>query len=117
MAWPFVMGKRGARLGVSKRELVWSRQRGRCALCGEPCARDRAHPHHGTIDHIVARYDGGTDELENLQLLGRSCHNVKDADVHQRACGPYKPKVYKPPTLAEDQAAAFREILRRIGEQ
>jgi hypothetical protein len=30
-----------------------------------------------TVDHIKSRYDGGTDDLDNLQILCRSCNSTK----------------------------------------
>lgn len=44
----------------------------RCAFCG-------AHQDL-TIDHIKRIADGGTSDLENLQLLCRPCHIKKDSD-------------------------------------
>lgn len=31
-----------------------------------------------TIDHIIRKIDGGTNELCNLQILCRRCHDKKD---------------------------------------
>lgn len=50
------------------RRQVFDRDRGQCQTCGEP----------GTeVDHIINLKSGGTNALENLQLLCRSCHNRK----------------------------------------
>lgn len=52
------------RVSASLRKAVIARDGGRCKLCGQP----------GTdIDHI----EGSGNEIENLQLLCRSCHNKK----------------------------------------
>lgn len=34
-----------------------------------------------SVDHIVPRIFGGTDDLENLQILCRPCHNRKDKKI------------------------------------
>ena len=51
---------------------LYGKQEGKCAGCG----------HHFpfqnfTVDHIVAKSKGGTDHLENLQLLCNHCNSVK----------------------------------------
>jgi len=55
---------------------VIARDGGVCQLCGglvQGCDRD-AH-----IDHIVEKADGGSDALENLRLVHRSCHSRRHA--------------------------------------
>ncbi len=34
-------------------------------------------PEKATIDHILARSNGGTNNIENLQILCRDCHDKK----------------------------------------
>ena len=51
---------------------LYGMQEGKCAGCG----------HHFpfqnfTVDHVVARSKGGTDHLDNLQLLCNHCNSVK----------------------------------------
>lgn len=54
-----------------KREAVYRRDGYRCVTCG---AGDEL-----SIDHIVAIKDGGTNRLENLQTMCRSCNTEKGA--------------------------------------
>lgn len=49
------------------------KQNYRCAHCGEKRQKTAL-----TIDHIVSIFDGGTNDIENLQLLCRECHDKKD---------------------------------------
>ncbi|MDE0261421.1 MAG: DNA methyltransferase [Bryobacterales bacterium] len=54
------------------RHTLYGKQEGKCAGCG----------HHFpfqnfTVDHIVPRSKGGTDHLENLQLLCNYCNSTK----------------------------------------
>lgn len=51
-----------------------SKQNGACAMCGEKLGRDK------TIDHIKRLADGGTGNINNLQLLHRHCHDLKERD-------------------------------------
>lgn len=32
-----------------------------------------------TIDHVLPRFQGGSEDIENLQTLCRACHDKKDA--------------------------------------
>ena len=54
------------------REALYGRQGGNCGGCGQ-----HFEARHLTVDHIVARSKGGTDHLENLQLLCGHCNAVK----------------------------------------
>lgn len=50
---------------------------------GEICPGFRCRPHPPwpgnplTVDHIVAKIDGGTDDLDNLAVLCKSCQGRK----------------------------------------
>lgn len=47
----------------------------KCQTCGVlVMGKGEAH-----VDHIVPKVDGGTDDMENLQTLCRSCHSRKTA--------------------------------------
>ncbi len=57
---------------TSHKHLLYGEQEGRCAMCStltEIRLMD--------VDHIVAKAEGGGDELENRQLLCRSCNLTK----------------------------------------
>ena len=54
-----------------KRKL-YGRQEGYCAGCGE-----HFEARHLEVDHIISRRKGGTDHIENLQLLCGSCNRIK----------------------------------------
>ena len=56
----------------ANREALYGRQGGDCAGC-----REHFQSRHLEVDHIIARAKGGTDHLENLQLLCGSCNRVK----------------------------------------
>ena len=60
---------------VAQRRVLWRRQRGRCALCGQPLPRRGAE-----ADHILPWSLGGPTTLANLRLLHASpCHDLVTA--------------------------------------
>ena len=62
------------------RQQVLERDGGRCLTCGATTDL--------TIDHIVSLARGGSDEIDNLQTLCRSCNSRKNAGEGKR--GKYK---------------------------
>lgn len=42
-----------------------------------PDAAHTSRPQHLEIDHIISRRKGGTDHIDNLQLLCGSCNRIK----------------------------------------
>ena len=40
-------------------------------------------PRHFEIDHIIPSSKGGTDHLDNLQLLCGSCNRIKGSRSHE----------------------------------
>ena len=61
---------------VKLRRVVLRRDEGMC----QPCAR-RGRPTRATqVDHIVPKERDGPDDLENLQVICRPCHDAKTKD-------------------------------------
>ncbi len=57
---------------IANRNALYGAQGGHCAGCGEHFMTQ-----HLEVDHIISRSKGGTDHLENLQLLCAHCNRVK----------------------------------------
>lgn len=60
------------------KEKLYGVQGGHCNGCQE-----HFETRHLEIDHIVPRSKGGTDHLENLQLLCGSCNRIKGNRTHE----------------------------------
>ena len=56
------------------RSMVYDRDRGICADCGEYLEYERF-----TVDHIIPVSKGGGDDLHNLQVMCRPCNSSKGA--------------------------------------
>ena len=54
------------------RQTLYGIQGGNCGGCGE-----HFEARHFEVDHIIARRKGGTDHIENLQLLCGNCNRIK----------------------------------------
>lgn len=50
---------------------------GRCLICAAPLRFDAATGGGATIEHIVPRREGGTDDLTNLGLVHAACNHEK----------------------------------------
>ena len=56
----------------ANRQRLYGLQEGHCAGCSEHFAM-----RHLEVDHIIAQRKGGTDHIENLQLLCGNCNRIK----------------------------------------
>lgn len=84
-------GKRAARAARGKRFIVpphtrlaiYERDGWRCQLCRKRVGKKfpSTHRRAPTLDHIVPRSLGGSDEPSNLQLAHRICNSMKIAEV------------------------------------
>ena len=59
---------------------------GRCAACGR-----FGHVH---VDHVIGLKEGGTDSLENLQLLCTDCHRSKTVAAARARAGRSDPYIF-----------------------
>ena len=56
----------------ANRKRLYGEQEGHCAGC-----KEHFESRHLEVDHIISRRKGGTDHIENLQLLCGSCNRIK----------------------------------------
>ena len=89
--------RRERRLTDRIRQLVGSRDHGKCALCGEP---------GNEIDHI----SGSSSELANLQLLCDACHNEKTVARFVRITEASNPEIWRRAQWLRQRASATDPI-------
>ncbi len=106
-------------LSASTRRAVWKRDGGLCQLCGRVCRRGVGEggtryigrpPEIGTIDHVVAIRDGGSNDIENLRLACWACNNARNAGRTQawREAIPIKVSARPPSKGWPGRASALR---------
>jgi len=59
-----------SRILIGKLKILWRRQEGICPNCQQPITIDQ----QWAIHHIVYKANGGSDRLDNLQMLHGNCH-------------------------------------------
>lgn len=71
---------RANRLGVhAQRRAFFDLHRWTCGICGDPIDDDLTgrDPDGPTVDHILPRHAGGSDDPQNLQAAHRRCNEAK----------------------------------------
>ena len=56
-----------------EKKTVYAKNNGKCAICGKPVMYKKM-----TVDHIKPLSQGGTNEMNNLQLACHSCNRLKN---------------------------------------
>ena len=59
--------------GRARIHYLWTRQQGRCPVCGQLLREDEEKQVH----HRTMRCHGGSDRLDNLELLHTNCHRQR----------------------------------------
>lgn len=81
LRWARRREPRGHEIPVALRRAVYVRDARTCALCRKPLdfGKKAPHPMSPSIDHIIPRSRGGTDDILNLQAAHLLCNNRKNA--------------------------------------
>lgn len=71
--------KRGIYIRPADRLAIYDRDGWVCGFCCEPVDSDARHPDPWapSLDHIVPRSKGGSDDAGNLRLVHRYCNGVR----------------------------------------
>jgi len=62
--------------------LIGDRAHWICWICGKPVDQDLPanDPMHASIDHVIPRSQGGSDDASNLRLSHHRCNHGRDAE-------------------------------------
>lgn len=64
---------------------VWARDGYTCVYCGVGLTNDHG-PNSRTVDHVIAKANGGEDTMDNCLSACRSCNSTKSTnDIVRRA--------------------------------
>lgn len=79
--------KRGIDIRPADRLAIYDRDGWTCGICSEPVDSTLSGHHQWgpTLDHIMPRSLGGSDEPTNLRLAHRACNSRRGARVEQEA--------------------------------
>ena len=72
-------------ISPERRSALYERDGHRCYLCGNQVASsgDVNADNYATLDHVVPRAHGGTDDDNNLMTCCRKCNSVKSDNVYE----------------------------------
>lgn len=75
--------------GVKVRRLLWQAAATwgtRCAICGQPVDMGLRYPDplSPTVEHVIPRSRGGTDQISNLRVAHHTC-NVRKGNRPKKA--------------------------------
>ena len=105
-----VNGRQRGKRSRNEKYVVYERQKGVCSGCGEVVPSEFAH-----LDHIVPRSKGGTDDVDNLQILCIMCNSLKGANSMdylqgRLLCGERSAEPKQEVSLTDAEVAELRQL-------
>lgn len=76
-------------ISASSRAAIYERDGWKCQICFRPTKRtyDHSDPDSPTLDHVLPRARGGSDDPENLRLAHAMCNAVRGDDSQSHVLG------------------------------
>lgn len=71
------MSSYGGSRSVNLMELTYANYEPTCHLCGEWINTELTGNYGPSVDHIIARSNGGTDDLPNLKPAHTLCNSIR----------------------------------------
>ena len=81
---------------LTTKRIILKKTGGLCAKCGKPLTLEKT-----TIDHLIPKYRGGTDELSNLIPMCKHCNKQKGSRIVEEGELPYIEPFYCSENMAE----------------
>ena len=80
-----VQGQKEHVYHLSSRKILWNMGNHHCPICGVKMVNKGSPKLHNfaTIDHIVPKSKGGTNNIENLRLICRKCNNKRGNKIEE----------------------------------
>lgn len=77
----------------SMRQMAWQKCEGICFLCGLSMLpeAENGHPLGYTLEHIIPKAKGGTNDLDNLTGSHQYCNNYKQDSLMDELPSGYRP--------------------------
>lgn len=81
--WRAIYSDNGFKAKLAYKNALWVHMRTRlsesqnwkCCWCGCKTTDERGHPHSNTVEHVIPRSEGGSDEWENLAMACQDCNH------------------------------------------
>lgn len=77
-------GRRRGPIALALAHRLSAEQNHRCCHCGVRTKRWDRGPHRATVEHIIPRCRGGSNEYRNLAMACYSCNNARGSRIMWR---------------------------------
>ena len=93
---------------LTKRDKLWHKFKGKCYWCGiQTRLTNGSEPDKATVDHVLPRYKGGTNDSSNVVLSCNLCNNRRNYEDHHGLADGALMDIYK-------RSSQWRDMAKRV---